>query len=51
MCTFENIFYGELIKYYRSRCKTLNLSYDIASGSEIMPCIKIDKSQVIYRFW
>ena len=26
------------------------LSYDIASGSEIMPCNKIDKPQVVYRF-
>ena len=26
------------------------LSYDVASESEIMPCIKIDKSVVVYRF-
>ena len=26
------------------------LSYDVASGSEITPCNKIDKAQVVYRF-
>ena len=26
------------------------LSHDVASGSEITPCIKIDKPQVVYRF-
>ena len=26
------------------------LSYDVASGSEITPCIKIDKPLVVYRF-
>ena len=26
------------------------LSYDVASGSDITPCIKIDKPVVIYRF-
>ena len=26
------------------------LSYDVASGSEIKPCIKIDKPLVVYRF-
>ena len=26
------------------------LSYDVASGSEIMPCNKIDKLLVVYRF-
>ena len=28
----------------------LVLSYDVASESEITPCIKIDKSLVVYRF-
>ena len=28
----------------------LNLSYDVASGSEITPCNKIDKHIVVYRF-
>ena len=27
-----------------------NLSYDVASGSEITPCNNIDKPQVVYRF-
>ena len=27
-----------------------NLSYDVASGSEIAPCNKIDKPLVVYRF-
>ena len=27
------------------------LSYDVASGSEIMPCNKIDKPLVVYRFY
>ena len=26
------------------------LSHDVPSGSEITPCIKIDKTQVVYRF-
>ena len=28
----------------------LNLSYDVASGSEITPCNTIDKPLVVYRF-
>ena len=28
----------------------LFLSYDVASGSEIKPCNKIDKPLVVYRF-
>ena len=27
----------------------VNLSHDVASGSEIMPCNKIDKPLVVYR--
>ena len=27
-----------------------SLSYDVASGSEITPCNKIDKPLVVYRF-
>ena len=30
--------------------QNLNLSYDVASESELTPCIKIDKSLVGYRF-
>ena len=29
---------------------TFTLSYDVASGSEITPCDKIDKPLVVYRF-
>ena len=28
----------------------VHLSYDVASGSEITPCNKIDKPLVVYRF-
>ena len=28
----------------------MSLSYDVASGSEIRPCNKIDKPLVVYRF-
>ena len=28
----------------------MGLSYDVASGSEITPCNKIDKPLVVYRF-
>ena len=28
----------------------LVLSYDVASGSETTPCIKIDKPLAVYRF-
>ena len=28
----------------------LYLSYDVASGSEITPCIKLDKPLAVYRF-
>ena len=27
------------------------LLYDVASGSELMPCNKIDTPLVAYRFW
>ena len=30
--------------------RDLILSYDVASGSEITPCNKIDKTLVVYRF-
>ena len=31
-------------------CKEKRLSHDVASGSEITPCNKIDKPLVVYRF-
>ena len=30
--------------------KYISLSYNVASGSEIMPCNKIDKPLIVYRF-
>ena len=30
--------------------KDILLSYDVMSGSDIMPCIKISKPLVVYRF-
>ena len=42
-----NLFFYEIIEM--NTAKT-SLSHDVASGSEIMPCIKIDKPQVVYRF-
>ena len=35
--------------YHRLLYKCI-LSYDVASGSEITPCNKIDKPLVVYRF-
>ena len=34
----------------QNKCFETILSHDVASGSEITPCIKIDKPLVIYRF-
>ena len=34
----------------RRECNIYILSYDVASGSEITPCNKIDKPLVVYRF-
>ena len=36
-----------VIRKVRLQC----LSYDVASGSEITPCNKIDKPLVVYRFF
>ena len=38
------------IIYDYSSSVQFNLSYDVASGSEITPCNKIDKTLVVYRF-
>ena len=35
---------------YRRAVLELILSHDFASGSDITPCNKIDKSLVVYRF-
>ena len=44
-----------LCKFYNKIMETKqifkqSLSYDVASGSEITPCNKIDKPLVVYRF-
>ena len=41
-CPLNLMFISNLI-YFK-------LSYGVASGSEITPCIKIDKPLVVYRF-
>ena len=38
----RTLFFANSVKTY--------LSYDVASGSEITPCNKIDKTLVVYRF-
>ena len=35
---------------YFEICIVLQLSYDVAPGSEITPCNKIDKQLVVYKF-
>ena len=35
---------------YCKNIENINLSYDVASGSEITPCNKIYKPLVVYRF-
>ena len=37
-------------KMVKATCVYIYLSYDVASGSEITPCNKIDKPLVVYRF-
>ena len=46
-------FDGSVVSFYgvwSAHAYTHLLSYDVASGSEITPCNKIDKPQVVYRF-
>ena len=38
------------VTYLHNEEAYLHLSYDIASGSEIKPCNKIDKPLVVYKF-
>ena len=38
------------VNYIHSENIDVYLSYDVASGSEITPCNKIDKPLVVYRF-
>ena len=39
-----------LASVFTNRANSESLSYDIASGSEITPCNKINKPVVVYRF-
>ena len=39
-----------VILFHNNQNFTKALSYDVASGSEITPCNKIDKPLVVYRF-
>ena len=51
-CTSSNAFLFSCEVPYKMEWKEKNktLSYDVASGSEIIPCNKIDKPLVVYRF-
>ena len=40
-----------LLLHLKLKSIKYNLLYDIASGSELTSCIKIDKPLVVYRFW
>ena len=42
-CSFFSLFCVFFVAEY-------DLSYDVAPGSEITPCNKIDKPLVVYRF-
>ena len=48
------VLYQQLLKgcisFLQSLQKDIHLSHDLASGSDIMPCNKIDKPLVVYRF-
>ena len=41
---------SHFVRNYDSSVFNGHLSYDVASGSEITPCNKIDKPLVVYRF-
>ena len=47
-----SLFRNKFNKFNNTRARMLDsiLSYDVASGSEITPCNKIDKPLVVYRF-
>ena len=42
--------FGKEVSSNNIRINESALSYDVVSGSEIMPCNKIDKPLVFYRF-
>ena len=37
--------------HFSEKLNIYYLAYDVASGSEITPCNKIDKALVVNRFW
>ena len=45
----SKFFIHRNVRKNRHRCKH-DLSYEVASWSEITPCIKIDKPLLVYRF-
>ena len=54
--THLQLFYARIVVYrfycialYHSQTRRHNISYDVVSGSEITPCNKIDRPQVVYR--
>ena len=47
LCIFSFLLFAHPLFF---GVKHLALSYDVASGSEITPCNKIDKPLVVYRF-
>ena len=55
LVTLLVLFAKVIISRHRPKvsCKKrkILIIYDVASGSEILPCIKIDKSLVVYRFY
>ena len=47
---FKSVSFIELLDHCKGSNFNIHLSYDVASGSEITPCNKIDKPLVVYRF-
>ena len=43
-------FFSKNVHSYRVCSFNIYLSYEVASGSEITPCNKVDKPLVVYRF-
>ena len=44
------VFWSSVRIYFLGLIYLYYLSYDVASGSKITPCNKIDKPLVVYRF-
>ena len=47
LCTVHTV---HILGWILFEVNKMSLSYDVASGSEITPCNKIDKPLVVYRF-